>query len=399
MRVLIVSKFKQFQGGVESHISELTAGLMERGHEVAAFTSEDVLDAGGHVFSKGDQGATRIHSAVSLIWNAKARESLEETVDRFRPDVIHYHSIYHQLSPSVLGVSSTPAVMTLHDYKLAAPCYTLFREGQICTECVGSRFPRPAIKYRCIGNSAAGSALCSAEQAIATPRYLKTIRRFIVPSEFSRRIMLQAGVPDEKLTKISWGVAPTLTGPGAVETSTRKTLAFIGRLHETKGLKELLDAWSRKRADGLQLLIAGAGQLHDLVLSRASADPSISYLGHLDAPDLERLRRQVDLVVVPSSFPETMGLSAIECLITGVPIVVSNRGALADLAGPGVAVLPELTADAIAERIDLLYADDAYELRSMKFALAERDLSLYSRTRMVDEICATYENALLSAFD
>ena len=49
-----------------------------------------------------------------------------------RPDVAHLHNIYHQLTPSIIATLSrrgVPVVMTLHDYKLVCPSYTMFAHG------------------------------------------------------------------------------------------------------------------------------------------------------------------------------------------------------------------------------------------------------------------------------
>lgn len=399
MRILIVSKFRAFLGGVESHVSDLMRGLEERGHEVQLFASEDVVATGGHVFNKNDHGKDRIKSAVALLWNENARSTLQSAVEKFRPDIIHYHSIYHQLSPSVLDIAGVPSVMTLHDYKLAAPCYTLFRNNEVCTDCVGSTFPFASLKYRCVGDSIASSALCATEHSLHLRRHVSRVYKFIVPSQFSRDVHLRAGIPAKQLTTVSWGVDATPPDPHPIPVVGTRSVAFIGRLHPTKGVRELLDAWARMDTGGLRLLIAGAGELEELVLARAAADASITYLGRLTKEQVADLRREASLVVIPSLFPETMGLSALECLLDGVPVILSNRGALADLDGPGVEMLSEVTAGEIAATLTRLFASQGTGVTSLRKQLAGRDLSHFRRSRMIDEIIGVYFECLDASAD
>ena len=183
------------------------SGLRDRGHEVRLFSSEDVVAAGGRIFSASEAGTDRVNSARALLWNARARSLFRNVAEEFCPEVVHYHSISHQLSPSVIGAFDGPSIMTLHDYKLSAPCYTLARDGEICQDCVGKVFAAPAIRYKCVAGSAAGSAICAIEGAIHRHRYRSEIGRFIVPSRFAFDIAVRGGLPADRVSIVPWGVA------------------------------------------------------------------------------------------------------------------------------------------------------------------------------------------------
>jgi glycosyltransferase involved in cell wall biosynthesis len=125
-----------------------------------------------------------------------------------------------------------------------------------------------------------------------------------------------------------------------------------------------------------------------LVKDAASFDPTVQFLGMLPAETLMEEVKAAAVAIVPSLFPETMGLSALEALNAGTPIVSSGRGALADLNGPGVWTLPKVESpDLRAALVSLLI-----EGRSEQFQreLSTRDLSRYSLDKMIDAIEAEY---------
>ena len=77
----------------------------------------------------------RARVAGRLLYSSSAKRGIEKVVEDFSPDIVHLHNIYHQLSPSILQPLQrlrVPAVMTLHDYKLACPTYLFLDKGEVC---------------------------------------------------------------------------------------------------------------------------------------------------------------------------------------------------------------------------------------------------------------------------
>lgn len=392
----MVSKFREFQGGVEAHIRDLTDGLTRLGHEVQLFTSEDV--PGGVGFNAEAVGfPSRVRSLGSLFWNSRARELLEEKIRDFQPDLLHYHSIYHQLSPSVLGVSSLPALMTLHDYKLVAPCYSLYRDSAVCTDCVGLAVALPAIKNRCVKGSALASAVCTAEQWVYKKRYIGEVDKFIVPSAFLRNMLVASGVAAMQMKVVPWGVPTAAHAKRTIADNDGESRYFLyaGRLHESKGLNQVLEAWSRMGPNlGWRLLIAGGGALEQEVRNAAASDASVEYLGVMQRGELLELVAEAAATLVTSIVPETMGLSALESLTRGTPVVSTGRGALADLSGAGVIeVDPESLVQSLTSTFTRIISDPGV-LRRERSQLAARDLSIFSQESMVTRIVSVYEGVL-----
>ena len=156
--------------------------------------------------------------------------------------------------------------------------------------------------------------------------------------------------------------------------NTRLVVAFAGRLSQEKGVAELLAAWNELAisgcvgdADGARplLLVAGPdmpGHAWDLgPFSRAfvaehGLGESIRFLGPL--ADVARLYRAADVAVVPSHY-EALGLSALEALACGLPVVASGVGGILDFITDGVNGLlcPPRDAHALADRLGAVLAD------------------------------------------
>lgn len=385
----MVAKFREVRGGAERHLHDLMDGLRRRGHDVVLFSSEDVEAAGGLVFTASVGGMARVDSARALLWNSAARTLLSKMTTEFRPDVMHFHGIYHQLSPAVLGVCDVPVVMTLHDNKLAAPCYALYRDGAVCQVCVGRKVATPAIRHRCVQGSTLGSALCVIEGVLHRRRYRTLVDRFIVPSRFARDVAVRGGLPAERVSVIPWGVA---VEPVAASAYQPRIAFFGGRLKAMKGLQVLLDAWeSLPAGHGCVLRIAGRGELEYTVKAVAQRNPSVQFLGLLPGSAVLAEARGAAIAMVPSLMPETMGLAAIESLVAGTPVVASDRGALADLRGPGVWTLPQVDVEAVRTALVRLLLEN--EEAAYREALSRRDLSLYRFDGMLDAIEAEYVRA------
>jgi glycosyltransferase involved in cell wall biosynthesis len=146
---------------------------------------------------------------------------------------------------------------------------------------------------------------------------------------------------------------------------------FVGRLSREKGLMELMDAWRLARpANGL-LLVAGpdmvghpwdVGPAARAFVERHELRDSVRFLGSTN--DVASLLRGVDIAVQPSHF-EAMGLSAVEALASGVPVIASAVGGLLDFIVDGTngALCPPKDPPALAICLQTLIGDDALRRR------------------------------------
>ena len=103
---------------------------------------------------------------------------------------------------------------------------------------------------------------------------------------------------------------------------------FLGRLHPSKGLRLLVDAWFRLRPEGGACLVAGPDeQDHQRHLQNqiraCGLDGVFRFCGPVDQVEKWRLYRQADLFVLPSH-TENFGLVVAEALACGVPVITTT---------------------------------------------------------------------------
>ncbi len=118
----------------------------------------------------------------------------------------------------------------------------------------------------------------------------------------------------------------------------RRRVGFLGRLGTNKGLDLLADVLSAPDVDpDVRLVVAGDDRWIADVQRRA-VSRSLGALGSrvdlLGRVSPEDFFAQVDLAVFPSRVPESFGLVTAEAMAAGIPFVISDAGALPEVAGP-----------------------------------------------------------------
>lgn len=106
--------------------------------------------------------------------------------------------------------------------------------------------------------------------------------------------------------------------------------AFVGRFAREKELDVVLDGWARvEQATGARLLLVGAGP-EEARLRAHPYGPRVIFLPFVqERAPLANLLAAID-VYVAAGPAETFGLSAIEAMATGTPVLTANRGAVAE---------------------------------------------------------------------
>jgi glycosyltransferase involved in cell wall biosynthesis len=337
VRVLLVNKFFHPRAGAETSFLQTRRLLLERGHDVIDFAMKhdanlpspyETFFAPGRSYDTDGSIAKRAVDAASSVYSPTARRALSKLLDAHRQDVAHLHNIYHQLTLSIideLAQRRIPIVLTMHDWKIACPAYTLFTEGQPCRRCPSGNV-MSAVRHRCVKSSAPASAIAATEAVIARRRgsYGK-VQRFIAPSRFAMDVATLGGVSKRRVAHIpnflpddEMNIEPTRDDPGP-------RLVYAGRLDETKGIRNLLAAFAQVNVPAT-LRIAGRGPLEADVRAAAARDPRISYLGVLPR---EQLYEELELgraVVLPSLYEDNGPLIILEAQARAKAMIVTDRG-------------------------------------------------------------------------
>ena len=211
-------------------------------------------------------------------------------------------------------------------------------------------------------------------------RVIEGSERVITVSEFSRRQLVEAlGVHGDRIEVVPNGIDERFV-PGDGGDARRRhglgdgpVVLFLGGLKPRKNLPLLLDAWqevARERGDA-RLLVAGAGPLEPGLRRRAAAlglADRVVFAGRIAESDKVGYYHAADLFVSPSSL-EGFGFTVGEAMSCGLPVIVSDRGALPELVvdGEGGFVCPHDDAPALARRMLLLLGDAGLRARFGRF--------------------------------
>lgn len=342
MRVVVVhNRYRsEHPSGEDRVVDQETALLAAAGHSVELFErrSDDIADMS--LLEK---------AAVPLLvpWNPAARSALASRLRREPPDVVHIHSTFPLLSPSVVAAcadAGVSAVATLHNYQMVCAPGTLYRDGRICTDCVGTA-PLAAVRHGCYRDSVVATVPLAVSLAANRRRWWSGISRFFCISGAQRQILVQAGMPAERLAvKYNFVEEPghRRSGPG-------EYLLYIGRLSEEKGTRLLMTAWDQLQARGglgLPLVLAGTGPL-DGELTRWALDrDDVRYLGLRTREECAELAGRAAALVAPSEWLEAFGLVVVEAMAAAVPSVAAGHGAFVELVEDGVTGLLHRPGDA-----------------------------------------------------
>ena len=206
------------------------------------------------------------------------------------------------------------------------------------------------------------------------------------------------GIPRSKITVVPNGIDLDCFAAAHFDrTAARQSFglsenAFVvgtaARLSREKGIDILLAAATQR--GGMTFLLAGDGPLQASLAKSAPANARL--LGRLD--DIRPLLAAADVCVIPSR-REGQGLTALEAMAAGVPLIASRVGGLAEMLTDSETALlvPPNDPDALAAALSRLQSD-----RRLRAKLAAAALPVvharYALSPMLDAVTAVYEEVI-----
>ena len=330
MRILEVNKFFHERRGAERHFLDVIGALASEGHEVAVFSMDHPKNLPGPLrtylvsragFSEGDaENPWHVLKGIGrFFWSFETRKLMRQALDEFRPDIVHVHNAYHQLSPSFLPIirkRGIPVVLTVHDYHIVSPDKDSYHES------VGSSY----WKFLLVGKYSLLKRLLLVFRAYwdrAMGFYPDNVGVFIAPSEYVKKTLVRAGIPGEKIRVIPHFVSSEILD-GDVPIGSYAL--YAGSVSEDKSVTELVSLF---QTIGYPLVLAGRKTM-DIPEST-----SVRYVGEQTGNELSKLYEGASFVVSASRLPETFGLVALEANVAGKPFFGYAVGALPEVVEQG----------------------------------------------------------------
>ena len=164
-------------------------------------------------------------------------------------------------------------------------------------------------------------------------------------------------------------------------------LLFFGRIHPDKGAGEAIAA---ARQSGRRLVMAGIVQdqhYHDEHVTPAVDDRSVVYRGPVGGADRKNILGSARALLHLVNFDEPFGLSVVEALASGTPVIATNRGSMPELIDHGVT---GFLVDSVDEAVDAIGRIGEIDRAACRAAVSAR----FTVDRMADRYQALYRSLL-----
>jgi glycosyltransferase involved in cell wall biosynthesis len=231
---------------------------------------------------------------------------------------------------------------------------------------------------------------------------------FLSVSKYYAEFMPQyLGIPADKICVVPLGINPQGFELRAPNTSGSFTVGFLARIAPEKGLHVLAEAYRLLRHSGdlpqARFEVAGymaadcKPYLNEIEadLRKARLGDEFHYRGVLDRAEKIAFLRQLDVMSIPATYDEPKGVSLLEAMACGVPLVQPRRGGFTEIiekTGGGLLVQPD-DPQSLAKGIGEIYRNQqlAAELGARGFrGLREH----YTAAHMADSVLQAYQSVL-----
>jgi glycosyltransferase involved in cell wall biosynthesis len=227
--------------------------------------------------------------------------------------------------------------------------------------------------------------------AIVRPACRRAFRVLVV-SEYSRAQVLEwSGLPDRRVVNVGNGVGPPFGPDGDRFSPGYPYIFYAGNFRRHKNLDRLFAAFRVLRSPELRLLLTGVpDQAIVRSVERFGVASRTEFVGRVSDDALARLYRGAELVVQPS-LGEGFGLTALEAMACGAPVVASRAGALPEVVGCAAQLVDPLDTGDLRRGIERVLAD--LELRTAMARAGVERARLFAWDSVASRVQAVLEEA------
>jgi len=307
--------FGERQSGLNRVYSELMVHLPDAGVQVRG------LVAGSPRVEAETGGAIRAFASPSApLWLRllKARRAVLHTLRNNRIDLLVSHFALYSF-PVVDRLQTLPVVIHFH--------------GPWAGESDAEGLPWATSKLQ-----------AGIERAV----YSRGNQVIVLSTAFQNELVLRYRIPEERIHRVPGGVDIERFNLRATRREARESLGWpldrplvlaVRRQKKRMGLENLIDAIRevRKRIPDILCMLGGSGDLAGEIRQRIqdrSLEHNVRLLGRIDDADLPAAYRAADLSVVPSQSLEGFGMTTLESLALGTPVLVTPVGGLPEVVAP-----------------------------------------------------------------
>lgn len=325
MKVLAIHNFhrKGSASGDDQVFKSETSLLEFHGNKVIRYTvSNDEFDNAGVV--------GKVISTLGMLWSFKHYKAVQQLIKKEKPDVVHIHTFFPLLSPSILYAAKrcgVKVVATLHDTRFICPCSTSLRGTQLCNECGDGHYLRMC-RYGCFKNSKLQSLIVAFIFKYHRIRksFYKQIDKYICLNDNQISLLMEIGFDKNKIVK-KYNFVPDAEAnlkPVKVKGIPDRYVVFYGRIGEEKGVRLLMKMWDQ--ITDIPLVVMGGGPLEDEFKIWADKKDNVYFLGYTEHNKCLSIVKAGEFVVFPSIWYEGCSMVEIETESLGRALIATDLG-------------------------------------------------------------------------
>lgn len=325
MKILAIHNFHRTgsASGDDQVFKAETRLLEDHGHQVVRYSvCNDAFDNAG--------AAGKLVAALAMFWSPGHARAVKALIEREKPDIVHVHTFFPLLSPSILYAAKrcgVPVAATLHDTRFICPCATSLRGTELCNCCGDGHYLR-MVRYGCYKGSRLQSLLVAMNFKLH--RWLKTyyrqIDRYICLNDNQIRLLTEIGFDPAKIVKKYNFVedADVNAHEPLPDGLPPRYAVFYGRIGEEKGVRVLMKI--AEATPEIPLVVMGGGPLEGEFARWAEDQGHVRYLGYTPHALCLSIARNAAFVLFPSIWYEGCSMVEIEAQSLGLPIIATDLG-------------------------------------------------------------------------
>lgn len=325
MRILIIHNYHRTgsASGDDQVFKKEVELLKKHGHQVCTYTvSNDEFDK-QNIFGK-------LKLTLGMLWSMKHYRNVKRIIERKKPDIVHVHTFFPLLSPSILYAAhqkEVKVVATLHDTRFICPCATSLRNGEICNECGDGHYLRMA-RYKCFKDSKIQSFIVAIIFKIhrVLKSFYKKIDCYICLNDNQIELLKNIGFDGNKIYK-KYNFIPDINEDVEQIDDCKlpeRYVVYFGRIGEEKGIRTLMRIWDA--LPQIPLAVMGGGPLEENFEEWAKKHKQVYYLGYTPHDKCMGIVKNAEFVVFPSIWYEGCSMVQIEAESSGKAIIATDLG-------------------------------------------------------------------------
>lgn len=315
MKVLIVSDlYKPTINGVVASVVNLKSGLELLGHEVRILTlsetKESYMEDGVYYIGSLDAGRIYPDARISL---KNVKKEMKDIID-WNPDIIHSQNEFSTFNIAK-KITKKTGIPIVHTYHTVYEDYThyFFKSKKVgvsaavlCTKLLGKRVDciiAPTKKiYNILNSYGVACPVHTIPSGISLEKFYRK-----APQEYIAEVKKKLAIPEDALVLLS-----------------------ISRLGKEKNLDELIRCMYRLKNQNIVLVIVGDGpekKKLKKITEKMEITDKVKFTGMISPKKVPAYYQMAD-VFVSASTSEAQGLTYIEALATGTPIICKKDDCL-----------------------------------------------------------------------